>query len=198
MARHRGDKRSSRRSEWGDEGSSEFQEPSFFSRRKEKSQSSPVEADVLWFNSSKGFGFVQPVDGEKAFIHVRQLEAAGLKDIAEGTRLRVIIEPGAKGPSVTSITEILSTPAVPPGRQEGHRSSTGQDDLESETAGTVKWYNAEKGFGFIGRADGGKDIFVHASALSRSGISTLEEGQSVKVCYVEGKKGPEARTVYLA
>ena len=198
MAKHRGDKRGSRRSEWGDEGSSDFQEPSFFSRRAERSQSNPVEAEVLWFNSSKGFGFVQLSDGENAFIHVKQLEAAGLKDIAEGTRLRVIVEPGEKGPSVASVTEIVSTPALPPGRQEEHRSSKGQDNLEAEITGTVKWYNAEKGFGFIARADGGKDIFVHASALSRSSISTLEEGQSVKVRYAEGKKGPEARTVYLA
>ncbi|MCE2563832.1 cold-shock protein [Komagataeibacter intermedius] len=58
--------------------------------------------------------------------------------------------------------------------------------------GTVKWYNATKGFGFITPENGGKDIFVHASALERSGLSGLTEGQTANVQVVEGQKGPEA------
>jgi len=202
MARHRSDKRGPRRDEWGDEGPGDFQEPSFFSRRPEPvrsvaAQLDPVEADVLWFNPAKGFGFVQPLVGDKAFLHVKQLAAAGLSDIAEGTRLRVVIEAGPKGLNVTGIVEILSTPSAPAGRQERHRASASHDGTEDEASGTVKWYNAEKGFGFIGRSDGGPDIFVHATALSRSGITTLEEGQAVNVRYIEGKKGPEARTLDL-
>lgn len=202
MARHRSDKRGSRRGEWGDEGPGDFQEPSFFSRRQEPvrsvaAQPDPVEADVLWFNAPKGFGFVQPLGGDKAFLHIKQLEAAGISDIAEGARLRVVIEPGPKGLNVTSVKEILSKPAAPAGRQERYRTSASHDSAEDEAFGTVKWYNAEKGFGFIGRSDGGPDIFVHATALSRSGITTLKEGQAVNVRYVEGKKGLEARTLAL-
>ncbi|MEP0508539.1 MAG: cold-shock protein, partial [Aurantimonas coralicida] len=62
--------------------------------------------------------------------------------------------------------------------------------------GTVKWYNADKGFGFIGLDDGaGKDVFVHATALNRSGLTTLADGQKVTVRFVQGNKGPEARTL---
>ncbi|WP_415505335.1 cold-shock protein, partial [Acetobacter sp.] len=57
--------------------------------------------------------------------------------------------------------------------------------------GIVKWYNATKGFGFITPESGGKDIFVHASALERSGVQTLNEGQSTNVKVVQGQKGPE-------
>jgi CspA family cold shock protein len=61
----------------------------------------------------------------------------------------------------------------------------------------VKFYAPEKGFGFIVRDLGGKDIFVHASALNRAGISELAEGQRVAVDMVEGGKGPEAVSIRL-
>ena len=63
--------------------------------------------------------------------------------------------------------------------------------------GTVKFYAADKGFGFIVRDRGGKDIFVHASALNRAGIAELGEGQRVAVDMVEGGKGPEALNIRL-
>ena len=56
----------------------------------------------------------------------------------------------------------------------------------------MKWYNANKGFGFIAADRGGKDIFVHASALERAGIMGLPEGQRVAVNVADGQKGPEA------
>jgi len=60
--------------------------------------------------------------------------------------------------------------------------------------GTVKWFNPEKGFGFIER-DGGEDVFVHFSAIQGSGFKTLEEGQKVEFEIVEGAKGPQADNV---
>ena len=61
-----------------------------------------------------------------------------------------------------------------------------------EEPGTVKWYNANKGFGFIAPDHGGKDIFVHASTLERASIMGLAEGQRVAVDVAQGQKGPEA------
>ena len=61
-----------------------------------------------------------------------------------------------------------------------------------EVEATVNWYNADKGFGFIAPDQGGKDIFVHASALERAGIMGLAEGQRVAVDVAQGQKGPEA------
>ena len=60
--------------------------------------------------------------------------------------------------------------------------------------GKVKWFNSEKGFGFI-TVDGGKDVFVHFSAISGSGYKTLEEGQNVSFEIVEGDRGPQASNV---
>jgi CspA family cold shock protein len=59
----------------------------------------------------------------------------------------------------------------------------------------VKWYDAAKGFGFIAPAPGGKDVFVHATALERSGLRALAEGQRVRMRVIQGRKGPEASTI---
>ncbi|HVL28658.1 MAG TPA: cold-shock protein [Acidimicrobiales bacterium] len=61
--------------------------------------------------------------------------------------------------------------------------------------GTVKWFNAEKGFGFIAQPDGGGDVFVHHSAIDMSGYRTLEEGQQVQFEVQQGPKGLMATNV---
>lgn len=61
--------------------------------------------------------------------------------------------------------------------------------------GSVKWFNEAKGFGFISQDDGGKDVFVHFSAIQGSGFRTLAEGQKVTFDIQEGPKGPQAANV---
>ena len=61
--------------------------------------------------------------------------------------------------------------------------------------GTVKWFNAEKGFGFIAPDDGSKDVFVHHSAIDTGGYRSLEENQKVQFDAVQGPKGPQAENV---
>ena len=61
--------------------------------------------------------------------------------------------------------------------------------------GTVKWFNAEKGFGFIAPNDGGADVFVHFSAIQTQGYRSLEENQQVEFDVTQGQKGPQAENV---
>ncbi len=61
--------------------------------------------------------------------------------------------------------------------------------------GTVKWFNAEKGFGFIQQDDGGPDVFVHFSAITTQGYKSLEENQRVEYTVTQGPKGPQAENV---
>ncbi|MCT4604885.1 MAG: cold-shock protein [Marinisporobacter sp.] len=63
--------------------------------------------------------------------------------------------------------------------------------------GTVKWFNSEKGYGFISR-ENGDDVFVHFSAITMDGYKTLEEGQAVEFEVVQGEKGPQATNVAKA
>ena len=65
------------------------------------------------------------------------------------------------------------------------------------TKGTVKWFNAEKGYGFV-TSEAGSDVFVHYSAIQSDGFKTLQEGQEVNFEIVDGPKGPQASNVTVA
>ena len=68
----------------------------------------------------------------------------------------------------------------------------------SSTTGTVKWFNAEKGFGFISQSNGGPDVFVHLRAIVGDGYKSLTEGQRVTFTVENGQKGPQAANVVPA
>ena len=68
----------------------------------------------------------------------------------------------------------------------------------SSTTGTVKWFNAEKGFGFISQSNGGPDVFVHFRAIVGGGYKSLTEGQRVTFTVENGQKGPQAANVVPA
>ncbi|WP_117233819.1 cold-shock protein [Vibrio maerlii] len=67
--------------------------------------------------------------------------------------------------------------------------------MSNKTTGTVKWFNEEKGFGFITQANGGADVFVHFRAITAEGFKTLKEGQEVSFEVEQGQKGPQAANV---
>jgi cold shock protein len=168
-------------------------------RRTSPSQAAePVEAIVKWFNAEKGFGFIDVVGGAQAFMHIRQLEAAGHRSLPEGARIKVRIGQGQKGLEVTEILEVLSDTV--PMRSSALRPRATPSQVRgqvAESTGTVKVYKADKGFGFVGQDGGGKDVFVHATALARAGLSGLVEGQRVRMQVGQGQKGLEAQSIEL-
>lgn len=160
-----------------------------------------VQATVKWYNPDKGFGFVELSNGSgDAFLHVSVVERGGHGSVAAGATLEVRAGPGPKGQQVTEILSVDASTAglEPPRRPRPERPNFPQVDRATvEEVGTVKWYNDTKGFGFIAADRGGKDIFVHASALQRAGITGLAEGQRVAVDVADGQKGPEAVNLRL-
>lgn len=188
----RGKRHGNDQSRFSDEGP----ELSYF-QVSPRETSDPVDAEVLWFNADKGFGFVKLTDGTEAYLHIRVLEVAGGQDLPTGTHLKVVVEEGARGRQIAKVLDIgLTSPGAAP--VERHGADAPEDAALSESRGMVKWYNPEKGFGFIAPESGENDIFVHATALTRSGLTVLEEGQNVFFQSGQGKKGMEVRTIRLA
>jgi CspA family cold shock protein len=158
-----------------------------------------VSATVKWYNPEKGFGFVRVPSGGDAFLHVSVVERSGNSNVPPGATLEVLTAPGQKGLQITEILSVDTSTALQeqPRRPRPERPSPSSNRAAVEEIGTVKWYNLNKGFGFIVRDSGGKDVFVHVSALNRGGLPLLTEGQRVAVNMVEGGKGPEAISVRL-
>ena len=144
---------------------------------------------VKFFNPDKGFGFIQREDGgDDAFVHISAVEAAGLGTLAEGQQLEFqLVDRGGK----ISATDLsIVGDVVTAARRESapaQRSSTGE-----RSTGTVKFFNYTKGFGFITRDDGQPDAFVHISAVERSGLSGLDEGDQLEFEIEVDRRGKTA------
>jgi CspA family cold shock protein len=161
-------------------------------------------AVVKWFNAEKGFGFVElEGGGGDAFLHVSVLSRAGHTTVQPGAALRVLVSPGQKGPQIAEVLRVdegavviqSSVPSYAAERPRPAARAPVDASMAVELRGTVKWFNAEKGFGFIAPDDGGKDIFVHYSAIESSGFRSLEENQRVTFESSQGQKGPQADSV---
>ena len=157
-----------------------------------------VPVVVKWYNATKGFGFVQFDDGSPdAFLHISVVQQSGHDDLPEGTKLVCDISDGRKGPQVASIVRVeelgrpQSRSADPGGARRG-------PPAPGETIeGTVKFFNVDKGFGFVTPDDGGKDVYVSARTLERLGVTGLEPQQRVRLFARMGQKGPMADRLEL-
>jgi CspA family cold shock protein len=199
-----------RRDEFGDFGGFESA-PQMRSPRPEFSRPPAtvdqpnISATVKWFNGSKGFGFVSPVDGSAdAFLHISVLERLGATDIGEGATIVCDLGPGQRGPQVVTIHSIDASTTAPRKTESSSSGGSSRHDYDApqgepgpEVEGRVKFFSADKGFGFIAVEDGGKDVFVHVRALEKAGIRSLEPDQRVRLTVSNGQKGPQADSVSL-
>lgn len=152
-----------------------------------------ISATVKWFNATKGFGFVSPVDGSAdAFLHISALERAGLGEVGEGATMICDLGPGQRGPQVVVVHSVDMSTAAP---VRAPREAAPRSEPGPTVEGRVKFFSADKGFGFIAVDDGGKDVFVHIRALEKSGLKSLEPDQRVRLTITMGQKGPQAESV---
>ena len=172
-----------------------------YEQRFQPASGPPTTGTVKWYSPDKGFGFVQLSDGSgDAFLHASTLERSGNATVLSGSTLEMRVAPGQKGPQVTEVISVDSSTALqePPRRPRPEPPVyASPDEATTEKFGTVKLYAGGKGFGFINRDSGGKDVFVHATVLNRAGISDLAEGQRVAITVAEGRKGPEVVSLRL-
>jgi CspA family cold shock protein len=169
---------------------------------------------VKFFNAQKGFGFVVRDDGgEDVFVHISAVEQAGFTGLADGQPLEfTLVDRGGR----ISATDLKIEGEPMPVQDRAPREDRGaggggfgggagggfgggggggapQRQLTGEKAsGTVKFFNAMKGFGFISRDDGQPDAFVHISAVERAGMASLNEGDRLEFELEVDRRGKTA------
>ena len=165
--------------------------PGFFREDMPPAPGRRVDAKVKWFNASKGFGFVTMSDGtQDAFLPMAILRRAGYEDVREGASITCEISAGAKGPLVTNVLNIDNSTAVAPrAAADGFDRRPPASLADAGRRGQM--VRPEKGYGFISPDGGGKDVFIHITALRRSG-SMRSARPAGPGRGVEGKKGLEA------
>src|SRR5690349_16003426 len=151
---------------------------------------------VKWFNTAKGFGFIQPDDGgSDVFVHISAVEQAGLRALNEGDQVQFEMEQDRRSGKLSAGGLVVTGQGAAPARRSGGfgdrpprsggfgggggGASRQPGAIMGGGSGTVKWFNPTKGFGFIQPEGGGQDIFVHISAVEQAGLRGLNEGQLV-------------------
>jgi CspA family cold shock protein len=164
---------------------------------------------VKWFNATKGYGFVTLDDGGDAFCHASALQAAGHAEVPQGATIICDLTDSDRGLQVAAVHSVdLSTAETgrPPrrdfngnggrfgGDRGGYQSSAPSGPM---VEGKVKFFNDQKGFGFVMPDNGSGDIYLHASALRRSGVQMVEPEQRIRYSTRQGTKGVEVDRVEL-
>lgn len=165
-----------------------------------------IQGRVKWFDTTKGYGFVTPVDGVDphgpgdVLLHMSALRQAGIDHIDEGATVRCEAVRRAKGLQALKVlscdasTAIASEMAPVPVR----RPLPAVEDAGDFVSATIKWFNRARGYGFVSRGEGTPDVFVHMEVLRRGQVAEVKPGQPVEVRIAESDKGPlvaDIRTV---
>jgi cold shock protein len=170
-----------------------------------------VKGTIKWFNDSKGYGFVTLDNGGDAFCHASALLPLGVTNVPQGATIVCDLQDSPRGLQVVAVHDIDTSTAAPqasrrPRRDFGNAGGYGggfgggydrQDNGPTGpmVEGKVKFFNDQKGFGFVVPDDGSTDVYVHASALRRSGVQALQPEQRIRYSTRQGVKGVEVDRV---
>ena len=172
-----------------------------------------VKGTVKWFNATKGYGFITLENGGDAFCHASALVALGSPNLPQGATIVCDLQDSPRGLQVVTVHNVDTSTADPtpsrrPRRDGDSRGGFGGDRFGGDrfasrdagpsgpmVEGKVKFFNDQKGFGFVMPDGGGGDVYIHASALRRSGVMALEPEQRVRFSTRQGMKGVEVDRV---
>lgn len=140
-----------------------------------------VLGTIKWYEPAKGYGFASPDGGgAEVFVHSSAIVTGGV--VTAGQRVAFVVGEGERGPQAEHVVPLAA--------------GTGEAPAEDGADGTVSWYDAGKGFGFITPDDGGQDVFVQVRELPE-GLTGLAGGDRVTYEVVQGDRGPQARGLQL-
>jgi cold shock protein len=185
-----------------------------------------AKGKVKWFNATKGYGFITLDNGGDAFCHASALQATGHSDVQPGTTIVCDLADSQRGLQVVTVHSVDVSTAEAPSRGPrrdfgggggygggrdfggggrdfgggggyggGHHRDNGPSGPMVE--GKVKFFNDQKGFGFVMPDSGSGDIYLHASALRRSGVQAVEPDQRIRYSTRQGNKGVEVDRVEI-
>lgn len=156
---------------------------------------SAVWGHVKWYDAVKGYGFVVPDDGgPDIMVHASCVRAFGKMALMEGARIRLLAGQGQRGLNAQEILEIEEpeSPPQPQGFSEGARPTEflGPDvEVGPLVAARVKWFDKQKGFGFVNVFGRSEDVFVHMETVRRCGFQDLASGEGMAVRTFRGPRG---------
>lgn len=174
-----------------------------------------AKGKVKWFNATKGYGFITLDNGGDAFCHASALQATGHSDVPPGTSIVCDLADSQRGLQVVAVHSVDTSTAEAPSRAPrgdrfggggdrfgggggygggGHRDSGPSGPM---VEGKIKFFNDQKGFGFVMPDSGSGDIYLHASALRRSGVQVVEPDQRIRYSTRQGNKGVEVDRVEI-
>ncbi|EJF88764.1 cold-shock protein [Bartonella tamiae] len=156
-----------------------------------------VSGAIKWFDVSKGYGFIVPdiANLGDILLHITVMRKDGFQTALEGARIVCFVKNGERGLQSIKVKSIDLSTAIHPSQipAKTHVVVTAESGLERAI---VKWFNREKGFGFLTRGEGTDDIFIHMETLRRFGLADLRPGQVVLVRYGHGEKGIMAAEIH--
>jgi CspA family cold shock protein len=164
-----------------------------------------AKGKVKWFNATKGYGFITLDNGGDAFCHASALQATGHSDVPPGTSIVCDLADSQRGLQVVAVHSVDTSTAEAPSRGPrrdfgggyggGYHRDSGPSGPMVE--GKIKFFNDQKGFGFVMPDSGSGDIYLHASALRRSGVQAVEPDQRIRYSTRQGNKGVEVDRVEI-
>lgn len=155
-----------------------------------------VAGKIKWFDVAKGFGFIVPdSDISDVLLHVTCLRRDGYRTAYEGARVVCEVLKGPKGLQALRILSMDESTAIHPSQLPPANTHVKVQPTSELEKAWVKWFNREKGFGFLTQGEGTPDIFIHMETLRLYGLTELRPNQEVQVRYGPGPKGKMATEI---